>query len=199
MYLKYKRWYFVTTLITGAITLAGCGAQPTGSNTIVANANANASNSVVNSNSSANSNSANTTVVAAREPERYEATVTVKVEAVGNQQTSAMPTLGAKVARSENDRRMEFTMPAGGRVIFLDKGGVNYLILPDKKQYAELNQESLGFEARRLLMPEQIVQSVKGLPGVQFVGEEQYNGRTVMKYQYGAVTNTQTQAGQVAT
>jgi hypothetical protein len=94
---------------------------------------------------------------------------------------------------------MEFTMPAGGRVVFLDKAGTNYLILPDKKQYAELTKEAVGFEVRRMLMPEQIVKQAKGLPGVKFVGEEQLNGRTVLKYEYGSVTNTQSQAGQVAT
>ena len=50
-----------------------------------------------------------------------------------------------------------------------------------------------------MLMPEQIVQQVKSVPGVQRVGEEKYNGRDVIKYRYGSVTETQSQAGQVAT
>jgi hypothetical protein len=50
-----------------------------------------------------------------------------------------------------------------------------------------------------MLMPEQIVQQVKSVPGVQRVGEEKYNGRDVIKYRYGSVTDTQSQAGQVAT
>jgi hypothetical protein len=137
--------------------------------------------------------------VEAREPEQYQATVKVNVEATGTQQNMAPPTLGATVARSANDRRMEFTMPAGGRVVFLDKGGTNYLLLPEKKQYAELTPDALGFQVRRLLMPEQIVQQAKTVPGVQLVGEEKYNGRDAVKYKYAAVTNTGTQAGQVAT
>ena len=111
----------------------------------------------------------------------------------------ALPTLGAVVSRNATDRRMEFTMPAGGRVVFLDKGGTNYLILPDKKQYAELNKESLGFEIRRMLMPEQIVAQAKQVPGMQLVGDEKYNGRDATKYRYAAVANTGTQAGQVTT
>ncbi len=198
MIVNERSLYLGTLAVVSIVALSGCGAQPTVTNTNISNTNSNA-NSVANSNSAANATTADTAVVAAREPERYQATVSVKVEAVGDQKTSAMPTLAASVARSDNDRRMEFTMPAGGRVVFLDKGGVNYLILPDKRQYAELNQESLGFEARRLLMPEQIVESVKAVPGIRFVGEEQYKGRTVLKYQYGAVADTQTQAGQVAT
>jgi len=146
-----------------------------------------------------NSNSMTTSVVESREPDQYQATVTVKLEGIGDQQRTAFPTLAATVARSGADRRMQFTMPAGGRVVYLDKAGTNYLVLPEKKQYAELNQESLGFEVRRMLMPEQIVEQVKKVQGVQRVGEEKYNGRDVIKYRYGATANTQSQAGQVGT
>jgi hypothetical protein len=138
-------------------------------------------------------------MVETKEPEEYQATVTLKLEAIGGQQKTALPTLAAKVARSGSDRRMEFSMPAGGRVVYLDKAGTNYLVLPEKRQYAELNQESLGFDVRRMLMPEQIVKQVKNMQGVQLVGEEKYNGRDVIKYRYGSVANTQTQAGNVQT
>jgi hypothetical protein len=104
------------------------------------------------------------------------------------------------VARSGADRVMEFALPGTGeKVLYLDKGGMNYLILPNRKQYAELTKEAIGFEVRRLLMPEQIVQQVKAIPGVKLVGEETSNGRTVVKYAYSGAANTQTQAGTVAT
>ncbi len=182
--------------VLGLSLLSGCGAQPASNGSNVNTGNTGAANSTANSNAAS---SATPGIVAAREPEQYQATVTVNVEVIGDTQKSKVPTLAANVARSGNDRRMEFMMPAGGRVIFLDKGGVNYLILPDRRRYAELNEESLGFEARRLLMPEQIVEHAKAMPGVTFVGEEQYKGRPALKYQYGAVADTQTQAGQVAT
>ncbi|MEO7538824.1 MAG: hypothetical protein ABIV21_02270, partial [Pyrinomonadaceae bacterium] len=44
-----------------------------------------------------------------------------------------------------------------------------------------------------------IVTQVKNMKGVERVGEEKYNGRDVIKYRYGAVANTSSQAGQVAT
>ena len=197
MNLKNRRLSLGVSLCLCALLLVGCGAQPATNTTV--NVNANAANTNANS-TVANTNTASTSSLASvKEPSEYQATVTLKLEAVGDQKRSSMPSLGANVARSGNDRRMEFTMPAGGRVVFLDKGGSNYLILPDKKQYAELNQESLGFEVRRMMMPEQIVEQVKAMPGVQFVGEETHNGRTVQKFSYGAVANTQTQAGQVST
>jgi hypothetical protein len=110
-----------------------------------------------------------------------------------------MPTLGANVGRMGDNRVMEFTLPTNEKVIFLDKGGMNYLILPSRKQYAELTKEALGFEVRRLLMPEQIVQQAKAVPGMKLVGEETENGRQVVKYAYQAQANTNTAAGTVAT
>jgi hypothetical protein len=116
----------------------------------------------------------------------------------GNQ-NATMPPLAANVARSGNDRMMEFNLPNNEKVIFLDKGGMNYLILPARKQYAELSKEALGFEVRRLMMPEQIVNQAKNLQGMRLVGEENQNGRTVVKYAYQSAANTQTAAGTVAT
>lgn len=191
---------FTLTGTAAVLFFTGCGAQTVGTNVNLANSSANSGNSVNSNVNTANTNSAaSSTVVETKEPDNYQATVSVKLEGIGSQQTTALPTLSAKVARGGDDRRMEFTMPAGGRVVYLDKAGTNYLILPDKKQYAELDQESLGFEVRRMLMPEQIVQQVKNLQGMQLVGEEKYNGRDAVKYRYGAVANTGSPAGQVQT
>jgi len=171
--------------------LSGCGAQP-GTSVNLANANSNISNSRTTTTTNANSTTSGdaSSPVNAKEPEQYEAKVTLNLEATGNQEKMALPTLSATVSRNANDRRMEFTMPAGGRVVFLDKGGTNYLILPDKKQYAELTSESLGFEIRRMMMPEQIVAQAMKVPGMQLVGGEKYQGRDAVKYRYAAVANT---------
>lgn len=188
--------------IAAAFLTVGCGNQPSvGAKFNVGSSNINLSTSNSNSNLRAgNSNSAPSASVAeAKEPDNYQAVVNLKLDAVGDQQKTSMPTLTAKVARRGDNRRMEFTMPAGGRIVFLDLNGVNYLIMPEKNQYAQLDRESLGFETRRLLMPEQIVQQVRSIPGVQRVGEEKYNGRDVVRYEYGSVTNTQSRAGQVDT
>ncbi len=180
-----------------AITAAGCGDVAT--NTTVNTSNLNANSNMALSNSNANTMS-QSLVPEAGEPGEYQATVTMRIEAIGEgQQATAFPTLTAQVARSGNDRRMVFTMPAGGRVVFLDKAGTNYMIMPEKKQYAEINAETTGFEVRRILMPEQIVQQVQNLQGVERVGEETFAGRQAVRYRYASVADTQTQAGQVAT
>ena len=198
---KLRTLLSTTTLLGAGLILASCAAQPGPVNTNIANnnsANANTVPSNMNSNAANSNSTAQNYVPEAAEPEQYQATVSLKLTAIGQQQAN-LPTLSAQVARSGADRRMVFTMPAGGRVVYLDKAGTNYLVLPDKKQYAELNQDSLGFEVRQLLMPEQIVAQIKKVQGLERVGEEPYNGRDAIKYRYGAVANTGTQAGQVAT
>lgn len=189
--------------ISVSFGLAGCGG-PVGTTVNSNLSNINSTNRAVvndmNSNVITNTNSTtSSSVISAKEPTEYTATVTLKLEAMGDQQKTALPPLTATVERSGTDRRMVFTMPAGGRVVYLDKAGTNYLILPEKRQYAELNKESMGFEVRRMLMPEQIVEQVKNIQGVRLVGDEKYNGRDAVRYAYGAVTDTQSRAGQVAT
>lgn len=198
---------FLCGLLASSIGFAGCGAPAT--NTTLSNANVNSNmNSNMNTNANANANAnfnTNTnsnsvsSVITETEANEYQATVTMRVETIGGDKKTTLPPLIANVARSGSDRRMVFTMPAGGRVVYLDKAGTNYLILPERNEYAELDQESTGFQVRQMLMPEEIVEKVKGIEGVRRVGEEKYNGRDAVRYAYGAVSDTQTQAGEVAT
>jgi hypothetical protein len=191
------RWISLLGVFISAIMFAACGGATGNANLSSVNTNAGVANSIANSNINAVSTTG--TSVDAREPEQYQATVRLSFQTMGSgQQQASLPNLGANVARQGNDRVMEFTV-ANEKVIFLDKGGMNYLILPNRKQYAELTKESLGIEVRRLMMPEQIVQQAKAVPGMRFIGEETQNGRQVMKYAYQAQTNTNTSAGTVAT
>lgn len=191
-------FYLIGAIVAASIAMAA-GCQPpatnsaTSNNSTFVNANAN-----FNTNTNVATTSSGTTITTS-EPNEYQANVKMSLETLGEAQKATMPTLGATVARSGADRVMEFALPTGEKVIYLDKGGMNYVILPNRKQYAELTKEALGFEVRRLLMPEQIVTQVKAIPGVRLVGEENMNGRTVVKYAYSGAANTQTQAGTVAT
>src|SRR6188768_713284 len=130
------------------IFITSCGAPTGNTNLSAVNTNSNVANSVSNSNLNAVSTTA--TSVDTREPDQYQATVKLGLETMGNNaQRTSLPTLGANVARSGDNRVMEFNLPTNEKVIFLDKGGKNYLILPGRKQYAELTKEALGFEVRR--------------------------------------------------
>lgn len=158
-----------------------------------ANGGGNANFETTNSNMNASS-----ATIDAKEPEKYQATVSAKFQTSGAQNIPA-PTLKAEVARNGADRRMEFALPNGEKLIYLDRADKQFVISPNRKQYAELTKDALGFEVRRMLLPEQIVNQLKNLKGIERIGEEQMDGRTVVKYRYGATTNTQTQAGKVDT
>ncbi len=148
-----------------------------------------------------NANTANTTVVTTssptnantspmmdagietREPERYRATVMFSAEAQGKPQALALP---IEVARDGDNRLYAFNnVPLIGRVAFLDRADKRYLILPARKQYAELSAQTVGFDVRSLT-PGQMVAQLQKQRGLERVGEEQRDGRTVIKYRYAA-------------
>lgn len=176
-----------------ALVLAGAACQPPAANT-----NANVAGS--NSNASAlNSNAATPVVSAAtietREPDQYKATLVFSATAEGKPQALKLP---IEVARSGDNRRYAFNnIPVIGQVIFLDRADKRYLILPGRKQYAEITPSLIGFDIRSLT-PGQMVVVLQQQKGVERVGEEQREGRTVVKYRYAATAKTNSQAGDVA-
>jgi hypothetical protein len=102
-----------------------------------------------------------------------------------------------QVARNAADRRVEFKLPDGTPLIYLDHDNRHYVIVPSKKQYAELSKEATGAQLQKLMTPGQIVADLKNKSGVEKVGEEQINGRLAEKYRYATSKDTKTQAGQV--
>ncbi|HYY41637.1 MAG TPA: hypothetical protein VE775_02825, partial [Pyrinomonadaceae bacterium] len=130
-----------------------------------------------------------------REPARYRATLAFTVEAAGKQ-PAALPAM--QVARDGDNRRYAINLPAIGEVIFLDRADKRYLVLTGRKQYVELNQQTTGFDLRSLT-PGQMVAQLQKQPGVERVGDETLNGRSVVKYRYTATAKTTTQAGDVHT
>lgn len=195
----YLRAGLASLFFIGLFFIVSCQPPVNNSNTVSVNSNTNSSmNSNVNSTmNSANSNAASASVDT-KEPEQYQAKIALKFEATGNQQT-ALPTLSANIARNGQERRMEFSLANGEKIIYLDKTDNKYLVLPNRKQYAVLDKDSLGFEIRQMMMPAEIINRVKTASGVERVGEEDFSGRKAIRYKYGAVTNTQTQAGNVNT
>jgi stress response protein SCP2 len=180
---------------------AGCPAAPTNSNTTIANTNVNVS---TNGNTVSVGNISTTvetksTVIESKEPDQYQATVMLKFETSGDQKVATKP-IQAEVARNGADRRMEFAMPTNGeKLIYLERDGKQFVVMPQRKQYAELTKESLGFEVRSLMMPEQIVKQLNNLKGIERVEEGKVDGRDAIKYRFAATTDTKSQAGQVQT
>ncbi|HEV7842257.1 MAG TPA: hypothetical protein VGO69_01100, partial [Pyrinomonadaceae bacterium] len=166
--------------------------------------NTNTTTTTTNTNAGANTNTTTTTTTTTgtapdtREPEKYRATINLKLEATGNQ-TASLPTLTSEFARDGANRRLSFTLPGGEEVIYLDSQNKRTIILPKRKQYAELTPEATGFDVPSVMTPAQIVNQLKSSTSYQMVGDEQLNDRPVTKYRFASTSQTGTQAGEVKT
>lgn len=189
--------------LTGAMLLqfilfsSACQQQPatnTVTNTNVTNANA---TNTSNANMGTTTNVPGTTIDT-REPEQYSATITLKLEVTGNQNLSTPP-LSANFARNGADRRISLKIPGGDEIIYLDRADKHYIIVPGRKQYAEIDAQSTGFNVPSVMTPAQMINQVKSVSGCENAGEEQFGGRSATKYRCAAAAKTGTQAGEVKT
>jgi hypothetical protein len=199
-----RKGFLITTLAAAALAATGC--QSSENTNTAANANGANSNATVNVNSNSNANMTTSTVttntgqtIEAREPDKYSATVTIAASTSGQQRAAGQTEI--KVARNGADRRysIDTKLPGVGEIVYLEKGDKHYVILPARKQYAELTQEMTGvnMEAVKAMTPGQIVAFVSRQQGVERVGEETLNNRPVIKYKAAGKAQTQSSAGQV--
>ena len=122
------------------------------------------------------------------EPNNYSATVRLTAMTMGKK--SSLPAIVTNVARDGDKRRVSFRLPTNEEVVYLNLGETRYLIMPSRKQYVEVSSDDVGFEIPRLMMPDQIVERLKGHEGFVRMGEEQLAGRTVIKYRAAGSTQT---------
>src|SRR2546423_12806480 len=161
-----------------------------------ANSNSNANSATSNNNVNASSNNTGPSINT-REPDKYAATLVLSIETEGGDKAIGIPSLNLQVARSGDDRRVEFKLPDGSPLIYLDHDNHHYVILPARKQYAELTKEATGIQFQKLLTPGQLVEDLKGIKGIERVGDDTMNGRPAEKYRYTAEKDTKTKAGEV--
>jgi hypothetical protein len=176
-----------------ALALAGAACQPPAAT----NANVSTTNAGgTNANVAATPPLVSAASIETSEPEQYKATLVFTATAEGQSKALQLP---IDVARSGDNRRYAFNnIPVLGQVIFLDRADKRYLILPGRKQYAEITPELIGFDVRSLT-PGQMVSVLQKQQGVERVGEEQREGRTVVKYRHAATAKTASAAGDVVT
>ncbi|MBV9211176.1 MAG: hypothetical protein JOZ52_11130 [Acidobacteria bacterium] len=139
------------------------------------------------------------TTIEAREPDKYQARLTLTLQTSGSNNNLSLPTFSSEVARNGADHRLSLTLPGGEQVVYLDRTDKRYIILPKRKQYAELTPESTGFDVPRMMTAGEAVDRLKNLQGYERVGEETVNGRTATKYRYAGTSATGTKAGDVQT
>jgi hypothetical protein len=188
--------YFVVTIVMVSLA-SGCGTTTTTNSNANANTNATANTNINAAPANTNTGAESLSGIAAREPEKYRALLVLSAETEGGEKTIGMPTLSATIARSGDARRVAFKLPDGSELIYIDSADHHYVLLPSRKQYAELTPEAVGFQIQRLMTPGQLVSHLEKLKGVERVGEESLNGRTAIKYSYASTVNTKTQAGDV--
>lgn len=205
--LNGSKGLLIAALLVTAAALSSAGCQSSENTNAASNSNSSNSNanSTVNINGS-NANMTNSTIttntgqtIEASEPDKYSATVSISGSTAGQQRVAGQTEV--KVARNGADRRyaVDTKLPGVGELIYLEKGDKHYVIMPARKQYAELTQEMTGvnMEMVRAMTPGQIVAFVTRQQGVQFVGDEMLNNRSVKKYRAAGKTQTQSSAGQV--
>ncbi|HEY0376226.1 MAG TPA: hypothetical protein VGC87_04645 [Pyrinomonadaceae bacterium] len=197
--LKPSANFLAAAALALALAAAGCQQQTANSTNTTTTTNANTTaNTDASNTSNANTTStttSNTSAIEAREPDQYSATITMKVEVTGAKNISTPP-LTANFARNGGDRRISFKL-GGDEVIYLDRADKHYVVLPNRKQYAEVDAQSTGFNVPTVMTPGQIIKQVQSVSGCEKVGDEQFAGRSAVKYRCAGAAKTGTQAGDV--
>ncbi len=188
---------FIIVLAISILVLGACQRAPEANANV--NMNSNIATNVNVTPANANAPATSISAIAAREPDKYQATLVFSAQTMSGEKTIGIPTLSAEVARSGADRRVSFKLPDGSELIYLEHAGTPYIIAPGRKQYAELTPEASGFRLYKLMTPGQLVAYLDRLKGVEAAGEEVINGRTALKYRYALTTKTQSSAGDVNT
>jgi hypothetical protein len=169
-----------------ALLLSVVACQPAPNSNGNANANTQPANTTTGAANTNSESATNGLTINAREPTKYSATLQLSLETAGGDKTIGIPSLSVQVA-----------LPDGTPLIYLDHNNHHYVIVPGRKQFAELTQEATGVQMQKLMTPGQLVEDLKNLKGVERAGEEPMNGRVAEKYRYHASTNTNTKAGEV--
>src|SRR2546423_14949110 len=186
----------VTVALVIGLIVAIYACQPAANTNVNSNANANTQPANANTSATTNGSDANSAFNTS-EPDKYSATLNFTIQTTGGDKTIGIPSLSVQVARNGDDRRVEFKLPDGTPLIYLDHNNHHYVIVPGRKQFAELTQEATGVQMQKLMTPGQLVEDLKDLKGVERAGEGPMNGRLAEKYRYNASTNTNTKAGEV--
>lgn len=196
MFYKTQRVFAALAATVLALISFGCTSTPVANSNSSVNTNTNANANV---SDTANANTAPggaTSPFSAREPERYsmKIAITAQMEASNRQGNTQWE---IDFARMDANRRWAIKIPGlNQEVIYLEKPGLKYLVLPSRNQYVELTPDALGFPLGNMLTPSAMMEQLKTRPH-ENLGVEPVNGRPATKYRFAGSANTGTQAGTV--
>ena len=187
---------FRRALIGIPITLAclafGCSETSKGTN---ANSSGSTSQSGGNDNANSGSRTASSqsATIDIKVPERYGVAMTISTQGTTSEAPAPMLTQQLSLAKVGADRRWTFVFPAPlGQIVYLEKSGLKYLVLVERKQYVELTPDALGFRLGSVLTPNSIAERL-GSRQYEKLGLEPVNGRTAIKYRVSRAVDSSTQ------
>ena len=145
--------------------MTGCSGSPSGRNS-----NLNANNGAA---ANTNQSAPTSTRFSPKEPDPYVATLALAQQ--------GQPQVQIEIAKMRGDRRWALQLAGIGQVVYLEKAGLRYVMLPTRKQYAEMPSNVPGFIGGRTLTPTAMVDKL-GKTGAEKIGKEAINGVMAIKY-----------------
>ena len=183
---------FTASLIMLASVALGCSEPSKGTN---ANSSGGSSQTPgANANTGSRATSRQPATIDIKEPERYSVAMTISIqENASEARIGMLPQQQLSLAKLGADRLWTFVFPAPlGQIAYLEKSGLKYLVLFERKQYAELSADAMGFLLGDVLMPHSIAERLKA-GQYEKLGLEPVNGRTGIKYRVTGVGGASSQ------
>ncbi|HYO91516.1 MAG TPA: hypothetical protein VEQ40_07765 [Pyrinomonadaceae bacterium] len=123
-----------------------------------------------------------------KEPERYQATMVI-TSSLGEQSNipgmAGLTTKQMMVARDGDKRRVDLELFPGAKVAYLQTAAGRYMLVPDKKVYAEFNPGGASDPSKNLssgFSPDELLNQSSGGARYEKLGAENVNGRSTVKY-----------------
>ncbi len=198
--MPYQHWpscafrvTFIASLIMLASVALGCSEASKGTD-----ANSSAGSSLkpggnANANASPRAASSQSATIDIKEPERYSVAMTISIQETASEAPAPMLTQQLSFAKVGADRRWAFVFPAPlGQIVYLEKSGLKYLVLFERKHYVELTPNAFGFEPGKVLTPNSIAERLRPHQN-ESLGLEPVNGRTAIKYRLTPAAGTSAQ------
>lgn len=179
-----------------ATTLAafGCSTQPGSNMNSSMSVNANSNTAMTNENANAAAGATAGGTFSTREPDRYSMKMNVSVEGSANNRQGGTQ-VEIDFARLDASRRWSIKVPAiNQEVVYLEKPGLKYLVIPSQNKYVEITPDSVGMPLGNILTPSAMMERLQARPH-ESLGMEAVNGRPAMKYRFTGAANTGTSAG----
>jgi hypothetical protein len=189
MVYKTQRIFAVLATAVSALAAFGCTTAPGPNSNTTANVNSNIS-------ANANASTVASSPFSMAEPERYSLKMVISGSGAANDRQAAMQPQEIDFARMDANRRWGINIAPLGQIIYLEKPGLKYLVLPSRSQYVELTPDAVGFPIGSVLTPSAMIERLKSQPH-ENLGVETVNGRGATKYRFAGAAQTGTQVGTV--